>query len=407
LAYVTEAGFERLAAIQLNGQEILERISRTLRDGYESDSLELRRKSEKCLRHGMKCEPGDPDRAGHYEDAYGLLNLCVQNPIGKLDYSAWFKIGWLNWRHRNDLPEAEHAFNEARRLSKPSGDALHLLSVRHLAHMQYLQGKPNDARRTSIALRSIDDADGLYDAARFAACSGDGEWLTLLRRSILLEPLKIRMMHDEADFASTDDDLRKLENKMTHVARTAAASAAEAWSKTLQQITGAMSIADATPNIADEAGATGCAEVLGLLKDPEDVDYLAAIDLIVRARTSTKGSIGAAQEALSRRDAGISQLIQSKTWGRFDAFDGPGFVVCLVLAGFLGLPSSGVVWEGTGSVLAALLAFLVVPIAVTAAIYLALNRVVETHNLGLDKLREPIDRAVGELKPLGVVLSRK
>jgi tetratricopeptide (TPR) repeat protein len=210
LAYVTEAGFERLAAIQLNGQEILERISRTLRDGYESDSLELRRKSDKCLRHGMTCEPGDPDRAGHYEDAYVLLNLCVQNPIGKLDYSAWFTIGWLSWRHRNDLAEAEHAFNEARRLSKPSGDALYLLSVRHLAHMQYLQGKPNEARRTSTALRSIDDADGLYDAARFAACSGDGEWLTLLRRSILLQPLKIRMMHDEADFASVGDDLREL-----------------------------------------------------------------------------------------------------------------------------------------------------------------------------------------------------
>jgi tetratricopeptide (TPR) repeat protein len=407
LASVTEAGFERLAAILLDGQETVERIARTLQTSYETRSLELRRESDKWLRQGMKREPGDPDRADHYEDAYALLNLCVQNPIGRQDYSAWFNIGWLNWRHRNDLAEAENAFNRARRLSEPSGDAFYLLSVRHLAQMQYLQGRPTDARRTSIALRSIDDADGLYDAARFAARSGDGEWLTLLRRSILLQPLKIRMMHDEADFASVGDDLRELESKMTHGARTAANSAAEAWSKTLQQITGAMSTADAIPKIADEAGATGCAKVLGLLKDPEDVDYLAAIDLIVRARTSTKVSIRAAQEVLARRDAEISQLIVSKTWGRVDWFDGTGFVLCLVLVGVLGCPGGSGVWEATGSLWGALLAFLVVPIVVTAAICLAINSVVETHNRGLDKLREPIERAAGELKSLGIVIPSK
>lgn len=191
--------FEGIVEQMLRQQKQLCEIANILRQPYETQVLEVRKEADKWLTVGMQ-ETGQ-DRNESFQDALELLQECVKNPIGKQDYVAWFQIGWLGWKYQNNLADAEEAFDRARRLSKPEGNLYYLKSLRHLAYMQYLQHRYEDAYRTLKDGLNSYDHDALFDLARYAAKLGkEEEALNLLDCCIDLRPTTFYTMFAEADF---------------------------------------------------------------------------------------------------------------------------------------------------------------------------------------------------------------
>ena len=193
-------GLERISKQMMQQQRILNDIAEILRRPYEAKVLELRREAHKWLTSGMKTTGRDRDES--WKDATRLLHTVIENPIGMQDYVVWFQHGWLLWKHKKNVPEAEEAFYRAQRLSAASRDLYHLKSLRHLAYMQYLQDKHTDAYATiQKALNVSRNHATVYDAARYAAKTGrEQESLSLLDECIELEPTTIITMFSEVDF---------------------------------------------------------------------------------------------------------------------------------------------------------------------------------------------------------------
>lgn len=184
----------------LEQQETLKDIAQILRRPYQAKARELRQEAEKWLFRGMNHQAGD--REEDWEDAIRLLQTTVENPIGMQDYVAFFQIGWLTWKLRKNIAEAELAFHRAQRLSRDNGDLYHVLSLRHVAYMQYLQRKHQKAYETISRAMDIErDHDTMFDAARYAAKIGrEKEAIDLLDQCIELQPCTIITMFAEVDF---------------------------------------------------------------------------------------------------------------------------------------------------------------------------------------------------------------
>jgi len=198
---VLQIGFQRFAEAMLRQQQTLEQIADVLRRPYETKVLELLQEADRALKQGMKST--GRDQKAEYTDATKLLADVLNNPIGSRNYVAWFQVGWLRWKHEGDIAEAEEAFYQASRLSAPKADLYYANSLRHMAYMQYIQGKHQDAYDSIQKAMSIlpDDHDIRYDAARYAAKLGyDEEALRLLEMCIDQHPQTIVTMFSEEDF---------------------------------------------------------------------------------------------------------------------------------------------------------------------------------------------------------------
>jgi tetratricopeptide (TPR) repeat protein len=194
-------------------------IDQSLRSPYAREAGELRDEATKWLRVGMG-RVGNEQRED-FQDALRLFGEVVVNPIGNQDCVVWFHIGWLRWKHLNDFGEAEAAFRRAARLSSANGGPYHLLSVRHLAHMQYLQGRREEAYQTIVPVieKSLDH-DTPFDAARYAAITGRlRESLGLLEATIRRMPMVITTMFADADFKEIIPDLLELRHRIVGEAR--------------------------------------------------------------------------------------------------------------------------------------------------------------------------------------------
>jgi tetratricopeptide (TPR) repeat protein len=200
LGELLTAGLRDVAEQLVRQQTTLESIAEALRRPYESKARELREEANNWLTAGMKRTGRDQDE--DFQDAMRLLRVCVDNPIGMQDYVAWFQIGWLLWKHQQDPSAAEEAFYRASRLASVKGDQYYIESLRHLAHMRYLQSKYEDAYETEKRAASVSaDHDTLFDLARYAAKTGrENEALDLLERCIRLRPTTIVTMMGESDF---------------------------------------------------------------------------------------------------------------------------------------------------------------------------------------------------------------
>lgn len=200
LSHLVDERLDQISQQMAQQQKTLETIAETLRRPYEVRVLELRREADKWLTSGMKNT--GRDRSEDWKDAMRLLRLIVENPIGMQDYVAWFQIGWLLWKHEQNFPEAEEAFYRSYRLSTPNRDLYYAKGIRHLAYMQYLQGKFIDAYQTiQKALSTERDYETMYDAARYAAKTGQSqEAIALLDTCIDLQPTTIITMFSEVDF---------------------------------------------------------------------------------------------------------------------------------------------------------------------------------------------------------------
>jgi tetratricopeptide (TPR) repeat protein len=189
---------ERIARLEKWEQEIAE----TLRRPYKTKALELREEADKSITKAASYD--GKDQRETFEDALGLLRAAVgpDNPMGQQDFVTCFQIGWLLWKLESNFPEAERAFDRVRRLTIATNEVWHIRALRHLAYMQYLQGKYEEAFTTAEqALNKDRSCATLFDSARYAALSKQPDTtIALLDECIGFEPLMFNTMFGEPDF---------------------------------------------------------------------------------------------------------------------------------------------------------------------------------------------------------------
>lgn len=200
---VLQQGFEMVALRMIEQHRTLLDITRILRNPYETKAQELLKEAERALKNGMQA--AGRDRQEEFKDALRLLREVLDNPIGSRDFVAWFQIGWLKWKEEEDLHEAAEAFYQAARLSGRERKLHYVLSLRHLAYIQYLQVKYQEALVTIEKAIEVapHDHDVLYDAARYAAKTLRIQYaIELLEKCIDLRPETIITVFSEPDFLS-------------------------------------------------------------------------------------------------------------------------------------------------------------------------------------------------------------
>ena len=285
---ILDEGFADIAAKMLAQQKILREISEVLQRPYETQALELLQHAERALTQGMKSSGRDQQE--EYQDATRLLRQTLDNAIGSRNYVAWFQTGWLHWKNDNDLAKAEEAFYQSSRLSAAEANLYHLRALSHLAYMQYLQGRHDDAYASIHKALDVapDDHDLLYDAARYAAKTGRlDECLELLDKCIGLRPPTIITMFAEEDFLSSPPlplRMSELVEKRTKAGRAQAQKAIDDWAEARRQCLAMLA------NCRQALAKAGCdsATVLGpeattMLVDPAEVDFSACQHEAARA----------------------------------------------------------------------------------------------------------------------------
>jgi tetratricopeptide (TPR) repeat protein len=194
--------------------------ARSLHRLHDEDTLGLLEEARSALRNGMAST--GRDRTEDFRDAQNLLRGLQNDMAGGRNYAIWFDIGWLKWQTDN-LTEAEEAFYQANRLSKTAGNAYYPFALRHLAYVQYLQERYEQAYATiQRALEaSPDDADVRYEAARYAAALGNkDEAASLFEASLAANPALLSLSEHETDFTILGSDLNsRMENAVALGAR--------------------------------------------------------------------------------------------------------------------------------------------------------------------------------------------
>ncbi|HWT00060.1 MAG TPA: hypothetical protein VN256_07425 [Pyrinomonadaceae bacterium] len=292
---VLQQGFKESAQLLLQQQHTLEQIADVLSRPYETQVLELLREADRALTTGMKSL--GRDRREEFADASRLLREVLANPIGSRNYVAWFQMGWLKWKHEQNITEAEEAFYQASRLSAPKADLYHTRGLSHLAYMQYFEAKYSDAYATiHQALRlSPDDHDIRYDAARYAARDGrEVEALDLLDKCIEQEPQTFVLMFTERDFLVIREALIAFGARKLEESRAEAQGEIEEWLRAVEITRRAEAQAECTVSLPAEL-------VDSIPKAAEDAlraDYVTAVGLIKKAVAEKSEVLNVAREAL-------------------------------------------------------------------------------------------------------------
>jgi tetratricopeptide (TPR) repeat protein len=208
---------------------------------YDPNAVSLRREATAALTKGLSTTGKERDE--HLDLAMRILRGCIENQGGMQDGSAWFQVGWILWKAGN-YAEAEEAFFRCRRLSTPNKDAYLVESCLHVAYMQYLQGRYEDAFTSAEAALDIrKDYETLFDCARYAARTGRlDDALDLLERCIHERPTTVITMFSEEDFCGSDNhtslvpDMASLAAKVTGEARNRANSMVTHWRQAVEAV---------------------------------------------------------------------------------------------------------------------------------------------------------------------------
>jgi len=181
--------------------EAEKQVVEKLGEGAYIEAQELMGTGEKHLRQGRRTE-GD-ERSDNLREAFRSYERIVDNSIGDKNYVAWFNVGYLCWVHVKSLKEAEEALASAERLSAGAPDPWHTKSLRHLAEVQYLQGKYSDAYVTAQRALSVSrEYLSVFNAARYATKMGlKDDAQSLLNESIEMVPMTVEIMYGEEDLS--------------------------------------------------------------------------------------------------------------------------------------------------------------------------------------------------------------
>lgn len=308
LSGVLGEGLDHISAQMMQQQQKLKEIDKILRRPYETQALELRKEAGKWLTSGMKNV--GRERVEDWKDSMRLLRLTIENPLGMQDYVAWFQMAWLLWKQEDNIAEAEEAFYRAQRLSAPNRDLYHLKSLRHLAYMQHLQKKHEDAYQTiQKALSLSSEHDTMYDAARYAAVLGHEkedaglkvEAVKLIDKCIGLQPTTIIVMFSEEDFKPILPGLAVLTSKRLRQARSNAEAKIQQWQEATELTKQLAPVADCDISLPD----TLLSGVSLLSSRLPDADYLGALD-------AGKSAISAREEVLKFIRESLQKEIQQR-----------------------------------------------------------------------------------------------
>lgn len=94
-------------------------------------------------------------RRKDYEDAHRLLLQVTEDEVGKMMPFAWFNLGWLEWKYRNNAKMALKYFEEAVRLDRGDSSSNYHNSLLHLAYLQLLEGKTAESKGTIAEARRV------------------------------------------------------------------------------------------------------------------------------------------------------------------------------------------------------------------------------------------------------------
>ena len=198
----------RLEAViegQASQAELLKDIGALLASPAATRVRELKLHADEQLERTLR-NPSR-NREANLTTCLDLYKTIVSDPIGGLDYDAWFQIGWVNWQRRDSLKRAIEAFSNAQRLSegKDGHGAFRVQCFRHIADAYFLQGSSSAAVEAivqAIELSGPDvKADTLIEAARYWASQDNQDEATLALGSALSKEPTLFVL------AATDPDL--------------------------------------------------------------------------------------------------------------------------------------------------------------------------------------------------------
>jgi tetratricopeptide (TPR) repeat protein len=296
---------ERWARHIIKQQRTMQETAEQIRKPYDPHLLEIRNEADRWFMSGLNRNGRDRDE--DWTDALRLLQATVDNTAGMQDYVAWFQIGWIFWKHHNNLPQAEEAFYRAQRLSAASGNLYHVLSLRHFAYVQYLQGRHEGAYQTiQKALRYSKDHETRFDAARYAAStSRRAEALTLLEQCVRERPTTALTMFAEVDFQIRDGfpamitDMAQLVSSLMHEVRVRLDQSVKQWQNAIHIVRIAEQQAECNLQLPSVL-TTGMSEIAAQIRS---ADYLALLDYDKNTLGYADHTYRMAQEALKKEAA--------------------------------------------------------------------------------------------------------
>jgi tetratricopeptide (TPR) repeat protein len=294
---------EEATAALLARQQALQEIGTTLLHLHQPPIQKILNEANTALANGMRTS--GRDRVEDFKDALRLYRTIQEEGVSGRDYTVWFHLGWLLWKLEENLPEAEEAFYQAARLSASAGDQFHALSLRHLAYMQYLQGKHKPAHSTLVKAVAAngDDPDTLYDAARYAARVGrQAEAMAQIDRCFDRSPLLLVFAFTEPDFVETNLDgaITELIKAKREQALAQIHAEAEQWEAATTLSAEAAARAEIPLNLPAEV--TDTASVRSLIASVKDADYFTVRD----AARRIVGKTEAVQQAV---ETGLNESI--------------------------------------------------------------------------------------------------
>ena len=265
----------------LSHQEKLREIAASLRRLHQPEQLKVLNEAETALRNGMRGT--GRDRLEDLRDALRLLRSIQADPVSGRDYYIWFDIGWILWQLDGNLVEAEEAFYQAARLSATAGDWLHNFSLRHQAYMQYLQNKHKLAHATitKAVAHTPDDAETLYDAARYAArAERNAEALAHLDRCFDVNPMVLVYALGEEDFQETgmEPQVRSLLTAKRDTGLSVLRTEVARWRRAIAAVREAGEQSNVPVEISADLNEKAVMEYAGI--SDTDVDYLGLKDAI-------------------------------------------------------------------------------------------------------------------------------
>jgi hypothetical protein len=178
------------------------------------------------------------ERADDLADAHQLLSTALKNPIVARNAALWFEMGWTLWK-QGEAQGAEDAFYQSVRLASGGPERFVRHALRHLAHLQALVDKGEEAWESAQRFLSAESADPqlFLEAARYAALASNlSEAGRLVGKALEADPSFIGALFAEPDLAPLGQARIQALEQITLNARVTAENEAHRWRRAVGQL---------------------------------------------------------------------------------------------------------------------------------------------------------------------------
>ena len=223
LIEINSYGFEKLIELGESSLQFQDEILSTVKEHLSlAAKPEFRKFTELYEKQFSRFQAGvkklnekNSDYARDFKEARDGFKKVIKNHGGEYEPLPWFHYGWLSWKlgEKDGISIAVEAFDSCRHyLDGDTKNPLYVLSLRHLAHMRYLQENYEEAYRLQKEVISLlKTSETLLELARYAAkCGRIEESIEYLDKSITINPHIYTEMFGEIDFNPHIEQLRIL-----------------------------------------------------------------------------------------------------------------------------------------------------------------------------------------------------